>query len=409
MILEEIKENMKIAKDKICYYEDGKEYTYKTMYKYICNMNEFLKNNNPNKIPIMVYGNKKVYMKVAFLAAAFAGIPYIPIDETMPKKRVDSIIEQTSPKIIIGNYKSSKTENISINEIENIINKEKYKEIEKIEMKEDDIFYIIFTSGSTGEPKGVEITYSNLDSCINWLKKEANLRNDIILNQASFSFDLSVADLYLSLLNSSSQYILKKAMNQNLKEMYHDLQKSNATMAVFTPSFIEMLLIDKSFNEKLMPNLKKIIFCGEKLSNKTVSKLFERFEKLDIINCYGPTECTFAVTSFHIVNKESIPEEIPIGYPKDDIRILIQNNKQKEYKEKEIGEIIILGKSVAKGYVKNKTNKSFVEINGEKAYKTGDLGYIKNNVYYYYGRKDSQVKYKGYRIELKDIEKICIK
>ena len=146
----------------------------------------------------------------------------------------------------------------------------------------------------------------------------------------------------------------------------------------------------------------KIIFCGEKLQNKTVEKLYSRFENLQIINSYGPTECTFAVTSVEV--PRDYKNDIPAGRPKKDVEIYVVDENLKELKETEIGEILITGKSVAKGYIKKVERNPFISYKEEKAYLTGDLGYLKNGDLYYIQRKDKQIKYKGYRIELADIE-----
>ena len=165
---------------------------------------------------------------------------------------------------------------------------------------------------------------------------------------------------------------------------------------VATPSFIDLLLLDKSFEKELMSNLQTILFCGEKLLKSTINKLYSRFDKLRIINSYGPTECTFAVTSTDI-NLENIrDEEVPVGFPKKDVKIYIVDEKMNKVPDGDIGEILYIGEI---------EKKSFFEYNGEKAYATGDLGYIKNNMLYCKGRKDKQIKLKGYRIELTDIEK----
>lgn len=96
-----------------------------------------------------------------------------------------------------------------------------------------------------------------------------------------------------------------------------------------------------------MPKLNTIIFCGEKLSNLTVKRLFERFNDLNIINAYGPTECTFAVTSINIT-KDFLNKEIPIGIPKDDVKVFIVDDKKCILKDGEVGEILVTGESVAR-------------------------------------------------------------
>ena len=175
-------------------------------------------------------------------------------------------------------------------------------------------------------------------------------------------------------------------------------------MAVLTPSFVDLLLLDKSFNQDLMPEFRQILFCGEKLSKRTVEKLYNRFPKIDIINCYGLTECTFAITSMRIL-KECIEDNISIGVTKTDTEIYIMNENLKELADGKVGEILIVGESVGNGYVNdNVKNNGFINFNGKKAYLTGDLGYFQNQKLYYVGRRDSQIKYKGYRIELGEIE-----
>ena len=398
MILDDILQILKEKSNKNAYTINDKSYSYKQLYKYVWNIYHFLLKENLNKRPIVVYGHKEIYMKATFIACSFAGMTYVPIDESMPSERVNQIINQVNPAMCIGI-------SVSKEEINNIMDNENPEEINTIYLNPNDIYYIIFTSGSTGIPKGVKISYNNLDSCITWLNSITKLKNgSVILNQANFAFDLSVADLYLSLLSGSEHFILNNAFNINFNKTFDQLKLSNANLAVMTPSFADLLLLDKSFNKELLPKLQTILFCGEKLLKSTVIKLNERFSNLKIINSYGPTECTFAVTSIEI-NKSMIDSnEIPVGVPKNDVNIYIVDENIKELPDEEIGEIMISGKSVGNGYLTDIKNNSFIKYNKKNAYLTGDLGYIKNNVLYYVARKDKQIKFKGYRIELLDIE-----
>ncbi len=169
MILDDILDILKKS-DNTAYEIGNKNYTYKELYKYVCNIYYYLLENNTDYKPVVIYGHKEIYMKASFLACSFAGMPYVPIDEGTPNERVEQIINQIKPEIIIG-------KNITKKEITNIMNNEQYKNINKILMNPDDIYYIIFTSGSTGIPKGVKITYKNLNSCVNWLNKISKIKN----------------------------------------------------------------------------------------------------------------------------------------------------------------------------------------------------------------------------------------
>lgn len=398
MILDDILTILKEKSDNKAYTINNESYTYAQLYKFVCNIYHFLLKENKQKKPVVVYGHKEIYMKATFIACSFAGMTYVPIDENMPKKRVEQIIKQIEPKIIIG-------KNISKQKINEIMNQENYKEIEAIYLKPENIYYIIFTSGSTGIPKGVKVTYKNVDSCINWLKYITKIKKGVVLNQANFSFDLSVADLYLSLISGSEHFIINEITGLDFNKIFEQLKISKANIMVATPSFVDLLLLDKSFGKEIMPNLETILFCGEKLLKTTVKKIYSRFDNVRIINSYGPTECTFAVTSIEINEEMLNSENIPVGIPKKDVEIYIVDENKNKLKEEEIGEILIVGESVAEGYIGKLTKNSFINYNGKKAYLTGDVGYIKNGILYYKARKDTQIKFKGYRIELTDIEK----
>ena len=404
MILDEFLEVLKNGNQNKAYTVNGVSYTYSDLYKFVCNIYEFILKENKEKKPVIIYGHKEIYMKAAFLACSFAGIPYVPIDVNMPKERIKRITNQIKPDIIIGDLELENIKSTSKSQIETIMNNPHYKNIETIYIKPDDIYYIIFTSGTTGIPKGVQVTYKNVNSCINWLKEVTRIKKGVVLNQAVFSFDLSVADLYLSLISGSEHYIIPDKNKIDFKEIFDILKTSNATFAVFTPSFADLLLLDKSFSKELLPYLNTILFCGEKLLPSTVKKLYERFDNINIINSYGPTECTYAITSIKITPELLSNDILAVGIPKKDVQIFIVNEKLNELPDEKKGEILITGESVAKGYLGIPDNKSFLIYRGKRGYLTGDYGFIKDGIIYCIGRKDKQIKYKGYRIELQDIE-----
>ncbi len=404
MLLDDILYNLKTYPNNICCKHD-KPYTNQEFYEIVCKVYTLIK-EAPKAKPIVVYGHKEVYMIASFLACSFLGIAYVPIDRVCNKERTQSIISITKPSYIIGDINlldALEYPNITFEQIESL---DRFEEIESIAMKPDDTYYILFTSGTTGVPKGVMVSYNNIDSCVNWLKDVTSLKGYMsdytIFNQAVFSFDLSVADIYLSLATGACHYIGVEFSALNCKSAYDDLKNANPNIMVLTPSQAELYCIDNSFSEELIPNLEMIIFCGEKLTKKLVAKLYDRFSKTKIINMYGPTECTYAVTSIEI-SRDNIPEDIPIGFAKKDVQLHIVDNLT-EKPDGEIGEILISGASVTKGYLNVKNDGKFVLYNGMPSYLTGDLGYKKGSLFYYVSRNDTQIKFKGYRIELLDIE-----
>ena len=416
MVLEEILKNLKECGNEKVFNNGEIEVSYKTLYKYTKNLYNYIIRTKKDNTPIIVYGHKSIYMIACFLACSFAGIAYVPVDSSVPTSRLKEIINNINPKLVfaVENIQLDSSFIVDKTEIQRIcIEETPTKDIEPL-MKENYIYYVIFTSGSTGKPKGVQVTYKNLDSFVQWFKEIINNKKTIVLNQAAFSFDLSVADLYLALTTKSELVVLEKDVQQDYVKLFSLLSKSNAEIAIMTPSFADVLLTDKAFNNTLLPNLKTIYFCGEILNIKTAEELINRFPEIRIINSYGPTECTVAVTSIEI-KKEMIKEEsLPIAdfnTNRQNANIYIVDSNLEVLKNNEIGEILICGDSVTKGYINNKedSNKRFINFNGQLGYLTGDLGYFKDSKLYYKTRKDRQIKYKGYRIELSDIEENLIK
>ncbi|MBU3127266.1 D-alanine--poly(phosphoribitol) ligase subunit DltA [Clostridium tagluense] len=360
-----------------------------------------------DKTPIIVFGHKDHLMLISFLACVKSGHAYIPVDSSTPSTRLKDILFISGAKLIINI--SDKLIDIPAdtvlnkNEIEE--NALQYKDkIPNVSyrIKGEEVYYIIYTSGSTGKPKGVQITQNCIQSFIDWSMDLIDKKDKIFMNQAPFSFDLSVMDTYLSLVSGSILYSIDKEMIANLLELFINFKSSGITTWVSTPSFAEMCLQSEQFNEKLLPELRQLLFCGETLSKECVKKLFERFPKIKIINFYGPTEATVAVTAIEIKQEMLLSKEsLPVGYVKKDCEIIIEENTN---------EILIVGDSVSIGYFADPilTKKSFFkrEISDVKkrGYRTGDTGYIANGLLYYEGRIDNQIKLNGYRVEIEDIE-----
>lgn len=415
-ILKNIKEYSK--EDRIAAIEGDNVLTYKELERKSNSLAKYMLDKyGEEKTPLVIYGNKENEILICMIAALKSGRAYVPIDITFPEDRINKIIKEVNPKLVINctkdinNFHSHMISNIELEEIYNSYDGENSEE--KVWVKDDENCYILFTSGSTGEPKGVQISKNNLDSFVQWFSKFFNLRNENtpILNQPSYSFDLSVMPVYLGLTNGKVLFSLSHRTLENTKNTFQELKRSDMRLWISTPAFATVCIQDDSFTEKLMPNLKTMYFIGEVLPPILVNELKVRFPGVKIINSYGPTEATVAVTGIELTDEMLIQDkELPIGYVMDGVKIRIVDENGIEVKEGEKGEIIIVGKSVSKGYYKNKevTNKVFFDekINGKEysGYKSGDLGYYVGNVLYFSGRKDFQIKLNGFRIELEDIE-----
>lgn len=434
-VLKKFIENAKSFPDRISYTTEIKtdngyeslELTYGDLDIYSARISGYLRNNLNSKKPVIVIGHKHPYLITSFVACSRSGRAYVPVDSGFPTARIKDIIEAVEPELIIITdnsickdsllLKNSAIQSIDIADIEKIISKECFKDDESTWVNGEDDYYIIFTSGSTGRPKGVRLTSNCLDNFIDWavtLRKDGRLDDEkhrIYINQAPYSFDLSVFDLYTSLFTGGTIGAITKDMQSDSEELYGFLKRMNPNIWISTPSFSEIALMADIFNQELMPNIEEFIFCGETLTNKTAGKLINRFPRAIVVNTFGPTESTVAVTG--IIIDEDIIEKynpLPIGTPKQGTYIYIMDEDRNILNDGEKGEIVIVGDTVSSGYWNNeeKTREAFdsMTVDGIKyrLYHTRDKGYYKDGFLFYCGRLDLQIKLHGYRIEIEDIE-----
>lgn len=388
-MLDSLLDILKSGNHKVLYKINDDVITYRECYDKVIELSDNLKKQGSS--PVVVYGHKSINQFVSILACIVAKRCYIPIDTSIPLNRIWEIIDLTKTNLIIKNEEINLDNNIcfTIDEIN-----EKYRFLSTSVFNDNKDAYIIFTSGSTGKSKGVPITYHNLENFIKWITSvhELEMCRDLkVLSQASFSFDLSVMDIYFSLYKGCSIIAVDRDTKEDLVKMYDVIWNETIDFLVLTPTFVKMLLIDEFFHEDNFSNIKYLFFCGESLEVETVKKIRSRFRNVNIINAYGPTEATCCISLIRVTDDMLQNKMIPVGrISTSAVDITIHH-----------GEILLKGDSVFCGYL---GLSSMVDY-----YKTGDIGYIENDFLYCNGRIDSQIKYRGYRIELGDIENNLLK
>ncbi|MGX7023608.1 D-alanine--poly(phosphoribitol) ligase subunit DltA [Vagococcus hydrophili] len=410
IILETVKKWSDEKADTIFFDEGTLSPTYADLEKKSDSLAFYLENNHQNKDNILVYGGQNSQMVTSFLACTKSGHGYIPVDAHTPVDRVEMILEESQATCVIS------LSEWPLNVSDKVITLEKYEALttagDKASLKHmvvgEDVYYTIFTSGTTGKPKGVQITYDNLESFCEWMLSDFSLKTEQrFLCQAPFSFDLSVMDLYPSLLTAGTLVPMEKNMVESFPLLFSSIPKMNLNVWVSTPSLVEICLLNPDFTGEKLPSLENFQFCGEELPHGVAQKLLERFPEAIIFNTYGPTEATVAITSVQITQDIlDSNERLPLGRAKSDTRLIILNDEGQAQPEGEIGEIIIEGPGVSTGYFNNieKTEEAFFSYEGKPAYKTGDAGLLQDGLLYYKGRLDFQIKWHGYRIELGDID-----
>ena len=348
------------------------------------------------RAPIAVIGHKQPEMLIAFLGAAKAGRPYVPLDTALPPQRIERIVEMSRAALALTPDRVAELASGS-------------DDAPQVGHDPADPYYIMFTSGSTGEPKGVVITLGCLTNFLDWMlaEQELDAPGEVFLNQAPFSFDLSVMELYFSMVTGGTLFSITGEDIGNPRQLYRALAESGVTTWVSTPSFARLCLAEPRFDQAMLPRLRRFIFCGETLAPEVAGQLIDRFPAAAVWNTYGPTEATVATTSVRIDRAllDRYPD-LPIGRPMPGTRMPLLGDDGRPVAPGEKGEIVIAGPNVSPGYLgrPDLTARAFFELEGVWAYRTGDLGHAQDGLLFFDGRRDSQIKLHGYRIELGDVE-----
>ena len=382
--LEAIAETAKRTPEKIaCRFADA-SLTYEKLWRETERCADLLRRQGTS--PVLLFGGREMWMLVSMLACLRCGRAYVPLSPQTPPVRLSSVAAQTKATLLLGD-KPPRLDGVDCRSFASL---EAFADCPAQETN-DMTAYIIFTSGSTGQPKGVPISHANLQSFIDWIcaLPPLNQWKDLrVLGQANFSFDLSVADTFFSLC-AGHTLVNFDAMTQ---PVYPDflLLLSAVDVAVLTPTMLRLCLADKQFCRAQMPRLRCVYLCGEVFEAALARRLFQAFPDLYVLNAYGPTEAASAVCAAHITPKTAAAAALlPVG----------EGDAFATEVAVEGGEIILRGKSVFGGYLG--APDPSLPVTG---YHTGDRGFWGKGQLFCKGRVDRQIKYKGYRIEMDDLE-----
>ena len=367
----------------------------------------------PDKSPVVVFGGQEYEMLATFVALTKSGHAYIPIDSHSALERVAAIVEVAEPSLIIAIndflLADVAAPIFSAEQVQTAFREGASYELSH-PVQGDDNYYIIFTSGTTGKPKGVQISHNNLLSFTNWMitdKEFATPERPQMLAQPPYSFDLSVMYWAPTLALGGTLFALPSAVTQDFKQLFETILSLPIAIWTSTPSFADMALLSDDFNSQKLPQLTHFYFDGEELTVKTAQKLRDRFPQARIINAYGPTEATVALSAVAVTDEMlQNCKRLPIGYTKADSPTFVIDEEGQKVPNGQQGEIIVCGPAVSKGYLNNpeKTAEAFFEFEGLPAYHTGDIGSMTDEgLLLYGGRMDFQIKFNGFRIELEDV------
>ena len=420
-VLEYLEHTVKRLPDKVAYSNESEGLTFAEVYHDSRAIGSYLNSKGYYGEPVVVFMKKHPKAIAAFYGCVYGGNYYVPIDEEMPRFRIDLIFDNLKPKVMIcdeSTQEMAKTfdfdgELLIYDEVsQSPINEDALAQIRDKQLDTDPI-YIVFTSGSTGVPKGVVACHRSVIDYIENLSEVLEFNEDTrFANQTPLYFDACLKELYPTLKFGASTVIVPKSLFMFPVKLVEFLNEHKINTVCWVVSALTMISSFKTFDKVVPEYLHTVAFGSEVFPIKQFKIWKETLPNAKFTNLYGPTETT-GMCCYYKVNRDfELGEVMPVGRPFHNTEIILLNDENKRAAQGEVGEICVRGTSLTLGYYHNfeKTNEVFVQnpLNDrypELIYRTGDLGKFNEfGELVFVSRKDYQIKHMGHRIELGEIE-----
>ncbi|MED1801253.1 amino acid adenylation domain-containing protein [Brevibacillus porteri] len=374
-----------------------------------------------SEVLVGICQERSMEMIVSILGVLKAGGAYVPIDPAYPVQRLHYIMEDAALQVVIADEASATKvpdgiKVVKLSDYCEILPNES-TEPPAMEVNGHNLAYVIYTSGSTGNPKGVMIEHHSVMNFLQTLERRSPLlQTDRLLQKTSVSFDASVWELFWWMLKGASLYILPNSDEKDPALLVKAVEMHKITHLEFVPSMLKAVLdyIENLGSSFALSSLKYVTVGGEVLPPHVVTKCTDLLtipHGTTLYNTYGPTETTVEVASFKCHPDEK-HAQIPIGKPNANTQLYVLNEHLQMQPVGVAGELYVGGSGVARGYLNRPelTEERFISNpycpeSDSRLYRTGDLvRYLADGNLEYIGRNDNQVKVRGYRIELEEIE-----
>jgi amino acid adenylation domain-containing protein len=354
-------------------------------------------------------------MIVALLATLKSGAVYVPINPADPIKRIEFILQDARISLLLTSKQIAQkvpAGRLNVVCLDGEMDRERMVAVQSNGNAAgaatfDNLAYMIYTSGSTGHPKGVCVTHRNVLRLVKGASYVDLTSREVFLQFAPVSFDASTFEIWGALLNGA-RLVLFPPHAPSLRELGEFIRESGITTMWLTAGLFHQV-IDRNMDG--IRSVKQLLAGGEALSVTHVNKLLAESPDCTMVNGYGPTETT-TFACCHRVGANHQGTTVPIGRPIANTKVYVLNEGMRLAAIGETGELFIGGAGLARGYLNRPdfTAERFVpdpfSNSGGRLYRTGDLvRYLEDGNIEFLGRADKQIKLRGFRIELEEIEK----
>lgn len=352
-------------------------------------------------------------MIVAVLATLKAGGAYVPLETTHPFARKTHILEDCQPAWLLHAGDAPALGHLAEPPLlihVNLAGDDPPVLISRRSSVSSQLAYLIYTSGSTGRPKGVMVEHRSVVNRLFWMLRHFSIgADDRVLQKTALGFDVSVWEIFVPLICGGCLVLAGAGAQADPERLSHLLCKRRVSVAHFVPSMLHIFLAQ--LDSAVFPDLRHVICSGEELPPTTVEDFQNKLPHTAIYNLYGPTEASIEV-SWHRCELDHSAVRVPIGQPIDNCQLYVLDREHRLLPPGVTGELYIGGTPVARGYFNRPTltaerflSDPFVTDPHARIYKTGDRARrLPNGEIDFLGRSDAQIKLRGFRIELSEIE-----